>query len=247
MKEHKYDGKLYEKVKWRKTISGKLYKKLHKSRSIIGKLYRATFIAPIYPYFDENKLLNRICKKGSTVIDVGGNMGSFLDMNKRDIDYRRLDIDPSTKPDIIADALDLPLKKNSVDVIIAKSIFEHLENPFIAARDIRRVLKKDGILFFFVPFFYRIHASPNDFYRFTQEGLKYLLKDFRKIEINAAGGYFSALGNCFYIGTYALDSLLGFGFLIRIISWPLFRLLSYLDVFDKYKLTPVFYYGIATK
>ena len=247
MNIQRYKGQLYEKVKWRKTISGKLYEKLHTSNSIIGKLYKKTFIAPIYPYFNENKVLERICKKGFTIIDVGGNVGSFSNINKKNVNYTRLDIDPSTKPNIIADALHLPFKDNSADVIIAKAIFEHIKDPFATVSEIYRVLKKDGILFSLVPFFYRIHASPSDFYRFTKDGLKYLLKEFKKTEIKPCGGYMSALGNCFYIGTYALDSLLGFGFLIRVISWPFLRLLSYLDIFDKYQLTPTYYYAISVK
>ncbi len=247
MKSQRYKGQLYEQVKWRKTSSGRLYEKLHASKSIIGELYRATFIAPMYPYFDEDKLLGRLCKKGSTVIDVGGNVGSFAGISKRDINYIRLDIDPSTKPNIIADALHLPFKDNSIDVIIAKAIFEHIKDPFLATKEIRRVLKKGGVLFLLVPFFYRIHASPNDFYRFTKDGLKYILRNFKEIEIKACGGYMSALGNCFYIGTYALDSLWGLGFLTRVILWPLLRILSYLDIFDKYQLTPIYYYAISTK
>jgi ubiquinone/menaquinone biosynthesis C-methylase UbiE len=40
----------------------------------------------------------------------------------------------------------IPLKKNSIDIIICDWVFEHIENPTIFYAEINRVLKKGGVL-----------------------------------------------------------------------------------------------------
>ena len=109
MKSQKYKGELYQKVRWRNTLSGRIYERLHSSNSFLGKLYKSTFICPIYPNLDDKALLNKICSKESLILDIGGNVGSF-DMRKYK-NYFRLDIDDSARPDIVGDALCLPLKE----------------------------------------------------------------------------------------------------------------------------------------
>ena len=141
----------------------------------------------------------------------------------------------------------IQLKTNSTDVVISKSVFEHLTKPWKSIKEIYRILKPNGILYFYTPFFQRIHASPNDYYRFTEEGLRYLLKDFKKVDIYSNGGYVSSFANVVYLGTYALDSLMGLGFIIRIILWPIFFILVKLDRFDKYRLNTPGYFGFAIK
>lgn len=45
----------------------------------------------------------------------------------------------------------LPIKSNSIDIVISRSVLEHLENPEIVFQEINRVLKKTGYFIFLVP------------------------------------------------------------------------------------------------
>lgn len=64
----------------------------------------------------------------------------------------RLDGVKDYNPDICCDInKGLPLKKNSVDIIIAGELIEHLDNPFKFIREVYRVLKKNGTLILSTP------------------------------------------------------------------------------------------------
>jgi len=53
-----------------------------------------------------------------------------------------------------ADALEIPLKSNSVDVVIANDFMEHVSNPEKAMEEALRVLKEGGYFFFEFPAYY---------------------------------------------------------------------------------------------
>lgn len=51
----------------------------------------------------------------------------------------------------IADALNLPFKEKSFDVVICNNVYEHLPDPFKMMREVERVLKRDGVCYFAGP------------------------------------------------------------------------------------------------
>jgi SAM-dependent methyltransferase len=63
------------------------------------------------------------------------------------------------------------------DVIIAEQVFEHLRYPYAAARNVRAMLKDDGVFLIATPFLIRVHGQPNDYTRWTPDGLKAFLED----------------------------------------------------------------------
>lgn len=85
--------------------------------------------------------------------------------------------------------LDKKIEENYADNILCCDVLEHIENTELAIKQMHKVLKKEGTLYISVPFGYRIHASEEvkDFYRFTADGLKYLLKDFNEVSITYEG------------------------------------------------------------
>jgi len=68
-------------------------------------------------------------------------------------------------------------------------VLEHLYDPIRAVNQVARVLKKGGVYFSYAPFYHPYHASPRDYFRFTQEGYRYLLRDFSRVEIVSGGNY----------------------------------------------------------
>lgn len=63
------------------------------------------------------------------------------------------------------------------DLIIADQVFEHLKWPYRAARNVLGMLNPGGHFLITVPFLVRIHNSPNDCTRWTEEGLSYFLQE----------------------------------------------------------------------
>ena len=76
-----------------------------------------------------------------------------------------LNIDESSRPNILADICQIPLEAESIDKVLCCEVLEHLEEPQKAIKEIYRVLKQGGELILSVPFLFPIHADPHDFQR----------------------------------------------------------------------------------
>ena len=63
------------------------------------------------------------------------------------------------------------------DIIIAEHVFEHLTEPYRAAKNIHTMLKPQGHLLIVTPFIYKVHPNPNDCTRWTDQGLKCFLTE----------------------------------------------------------------------
>jgi SAM-dependent methyltransferase len=68
-----------------------------------------------------------------------------------DIDREALTSNGNVRSAICASCYALPLKSNSVDIIVCRWILEHLEHPDLAMREMARVLRKDGVLYVKTP------------------------------------------------------------------------------------------------
>jgi len=77
-----------------------------------------------------------------------------------------------------ANIKNLPFEDNSIDTIILTQVLEHVDEPYKALDEIKRVLKKGGMLIFSVPFIYQAHATPYDYFRFSEYGLKEICKSY---------------------------------------------------------------------
>lgn len=111
------------------------------------------------------------------VLDIGCGNDLYRDIfpNKK-----TLELNPRGAVDFEADAEDMPIvPSDSFDVVLLMGVMEHMKNPANALQEIHRVLKKGGLLLMAVPFIYPIHDYPSDHWRFTEEGLKLILKDFK--------------------------------------------------------------------
>lgn len=129
--------------------------------------------------------------------------------------YITADIDSTTKPDIVADICDLNMIEDEVyDGIVCIAILEHVYDPIKATNEVLRILQKGGMLFGYVPFLYPYHAKEGhykDFYRYTRDGVEYLLRGFQNVEICPVRGNASTVINLL---PGNLNRLQGFGYLL---------------------------------
>jgi SAM-dependent methyltransferase len=101
-----------------------------------------------------------------------------------------LDVDPARRPDVVADVADLKdFADASFDAVFLLEVLEHVAAPERALEELRRVLVPGGALVLSTPFVFEIHEAPHDYYRFTEHGLRHLLRGYSRCEVVRRNGY----------------------------------------------------------
>ena len=134
----------------------------------------------IYNELCNIKNLNRVLLIGS-----GGRIHDLLikTSNERSFELFTLDIDDKYSPDILADVCEYDFTDDKYDLIVAAEVLQAIPTPEKAINNIYSGLLNKGHLILTVPFIFPIVDSPNDFYRFTKYGLKFLLNEFNYLNI----------------------------------------------------------------
>lgn len=96
-----------------------------------------------------------------------------------DCEYIGTDFMDGLDVDVVSDAhtMSQVFGENRFDAVISDSTFEHIERPWIAAREVAKILKPGGVMFCSVPFAFPQHGYPNDYWRFTPDALRVLFED----------------------------------------------------------------------
>jgi len=82
------------------------------------------------------------------------------------------------------------------DLIIAEHVFEHLRYPYKAAGNVHKMLHDDGVFLIATPFMIKIHGHPQDYTRWTPDGLRAFLEDCDfAAEVHAWGNRNAVRGN----------------------------------------------------
>lgn len=86
-------------------------------------------------------------------------------------------------PDVLDDVQVLSnFHSNQASVIICTETIEHVPDPFLAVRQMARVLQPGGLLLLTTPFLWPEHGDDNftDYWRFTEDGLRTLISQCRE-------------------------------------------------------------------
>jgi len=89
-------------------------------------------------------------------------------------------------PDYIFDITRQHIKDKKFDLILCLFVLEHINEPKKAIDNMHKMLKKDGIIIFSVPFVQNIHTD-YDYFRYTEQGVVYLFRRFDEIYIEPFG------------------------------------------------------------
>ena len=108
----------------------------------------------------------------------------------------------------MADAARLPRSLLAkYDLIVANEVFEHVHQPFEAAKALYTLLAPGGLVFWSAPFIARNHGVPSDFFRYTDMGARQIFVDagFTIEAMNRVGDSTLASGYLLSFGTGDFD------------------------------------------
>lgn len=96
--------------------------------------------------------------------------------------YINVDWQKLTNPDVVHDLNDFPypFENDSFDIIEASHVLEHLDKPFMAMKEMHRILKPNGLLHLKVPHFSRGMTHPEHSHGFDITFPLYFDKTFTK-------------------------------------------------------------------
>jgi len=102
-------------------------------------------------------------------------------------EYIRSDFREGPNVDVILDLHDIDLPDETAGAAICVETLEHVKYPWVAMKEIHRILKPDGIAIITSTMHFRIHNHPADYWRFTPDGFKTLLETFEQSWVDLAG------------------------------------------------------------
>lgn len=138
------------------------------------------------PFYISRKHLYRAMwkhapKMKGRILDVGCGQKPYRGLFQCD-EYVGMDIEQSghahanEQIDVFYDGKHFPFADEAFDYLVCNQVLEHVFNPHEFMTEMNRVLKKGGGLLMTVPFVWDEHEQPYDYARYTQFGLKHILR-----------------------------------------------------------------------
>jgi SAM-dependent methyltransferase len=156
-----------------------------------------------YAYDSEGLLRRKLGIMASEcvmVLDVAQSTRAHFDLFER----HRIETMEVNRSEPLADIIDdicAPdrLQPGRYDGIVCLSVLEHVYDPFAAIEQIHRLLPDGGYLLLHLPFLFRYHAPADlqftDGYRFSRDGMAWMLRDFSEVTLYSIRGPWSSIFN----------------------------------------------------
>ncbi len=181
---------------------GKLGADIERRRdSPLSSLIQSDYLS-VRPIQDWLKDIAPIYAKG-TLLDYGcGNKPYFSFFEKKIQRYIGVDTTQNklgTVDVVVKLGEPLPFEASPIDTVLSTQVLEHIAQPEQYLQEIARILRRSGYLILTCPGAYMVHEEPNDFYRYTEYGLKYLLSRCKLeiVKLTTAGGAWRLIGQTF--------------------------------------------------
>jgi SAM-dependent methyltransferase len=103
------------------------------------------------------------------VLDMGGGKKArYLKLLASGPTVESVNIDPAIEPThLVRPGEPLPLADDSFDAVICFNTLEHIYDAVPVLAELHRVVRPGGAVHVIVPFMFRIHGHPDDFFRAT--------------------------------------------------------------------------------
>lgn len=117
------------------------------------------------------------------ILEIGskdyGSTSTFREIYP-DCPYIGIDMEAGAGVDAVVDleAGIGPLPEGHFQLAVCCSVLEHVAKPWKMAENITRIVAKGGSLYMSVPWVWRYHAYPDDYFRFSFRGVASLFPDF---------------------------------------------------------------------
>ena len=117
-------------------------------------------------------LINKILDNGGWILDCGAGLRNFTH-------DRLVQVEVVNYPnvDVLAVNQMLPFRDKAFDAIFSLDVLEHVDDPFMSASEIKRILKPGGFLYVDIPFLQAEHGYPHHYFNATRQGLLKLFAD----------------------------------------------------------------------
>lgn len=128
--------------------------------------------------------ISEIFETPEPVLEFGSlqvpNQEGFADLRPlfKEKTYVGCDMRVGSGVDVVEDIENLGIRGESIGTVLIVDTLEHVGNPWMALEQIRRVLKRNGMVIMTSVMNFPIHDYPGDFWRFTPKAFDLLLEDF---------------------------------------------------------------------
>jgi SAM-dependent methyltransferase len=129
--------------------------------------------------FDANALalIDAVRRSSGMVLDCGSGRKDLA------IDHVvQMEIRPYPHVDVLGVNQRLPFADGSFDAVFSLDVLEHVENPFVCAEELARVLRPGGVLYVNMPFLQIEHGHPHHYFNATRMGLRRLFDEHLRLE-----------------------------------------------------------------
>ena len=145
------------------------------------------------------------------VLDVGAQYCPYYPLFENKCEsYSSMDIVDTPLVDIVCNAEDMSVEDCSFDLALCTQVLEHCNNPQAIMNECYRVLKPGGTLIVTVPSIYPLHGYPADNWRFMPDGMRYLLRTFSTVDVEAELDFPESLANIICRYGHVVTGRLGF-------------------------------------
>jgi SAM-dependent methyltransferase len=106
-----------------------------------------------------------------------------------------VDFIPFKNTHVVSDIHNLAFANESIDAVFCTGVLEHVCDPAGSVNEIFRILRPGGLVHIEIPFMQPFHRDPEDFWRWTLDGLRLFTEShgFREIRSGALIGPASAM------------------------------------------------------
>lgn len=134
-------------------------------------------------------------KLGDDVLEVGSRMTNprawwIVNRDLAKGAWLGIDMQPGDGVDMVADIHNLPKEwEGRFTGLLCSEVLEHVREPWVALKELHRVMAPGSTIIVTTLFAFPEHGFPDDYYRYSASGLKFLLEQagFKDVQTQYAG------------------------------------------------------------